>query len=167
LVRSTGCATTTVGDPYIDNTCFAGIQRQIARNAAANGLVEFIYPKTCYGYIPDGVDTYILSNIPPGNVEVNCTKPYDRCYSRYCPLKYCEVIKSFLTVKASLISRVVDLWGEDQNEVYPGTAYYNAMRQVVIDINAVYDCAGIRRPVIQGTILENFHPPSEKCGNSL
>ncbi|MNS58960.1 hypothetical protein D3C72_919010 [compost metagenome] len=57
-----------------------------------------------------------------------------------------------------MISRVVDLWGENQNQVYPGTAYYNAMKQVVIDINAVYDCAGIRRPVIQGTILENFHP---------
>lgn len=156
LVRAGGCASTYVGNPMIDNTCFAGIQRQIARNVAANGLVELIYPKTCYGYVPAGATVYDVNNIPAPDVEVNCVKPYDRCYTRYCPNKYSEAIKSFITLKASMISRVVDIWG-NQGEVIPGSLFYNKLKQVVIDVNAAYDCAGLRRPVIQGTILEHFN----------
>lgn len=156
VVRAGGCASTYVGNPMIDNTCFAGIQRQIARNVAANGLVELIYPKTCYGYVPAGATVYNENNIPAPDVEVNCVKPYDRCFTRYCPNKYCEAIKSFVTLKASMISRVVDIW-ENQAEVVPGSIFYSKLKQVVIDVNAAYDCAGLRRPVIQGTILEHFH----------
>lgn len=30
-----------VGEPFIDNTCFAGIQKQIARSVNADGIIDW------------------------------------------------------------------------------------------------------------------------------
>lgn len=143
----------SVGDPYIGNPCIAGIQKQIARSVSAESLIEWIFPWPCYGWLgTNGVPNN--GNLPPDNAQVNCTPPYNKCWSTYCPDKYCSIIKSFVDLKASIILRAVNTW-DKHGEFKPGTVFYSKMKQIVIDINAAYDCAGIRRPVIQGAILEN------------
>lgn len=137
-----GC--NSVGDAYIENTCIAGIQRQIARTVNAEDLAEWIWPNSCWGYNP----------LPPTNAQINCNPPYDLCYSHFCPDKYCSIIKSFVEIKASFIARAANPWGK-AGEMDSNSTYYNSMKQLIIDINASYDCAGLRRPVIQGGIFEN------------
>lgn len=141
-IVSFGC--NSIGDAYIENTCIAGIQRQIARTVNAEDLAEWIWPNSCWGLTP----------IPNIFSQVNCIPPYDLCYSHYCPDKYCAIIKSFVDLKASFIARAANPWGKS-GEMDSNSSYYNAMRQIVVDINAAYDCAGLRRPVIQGGIFEN------------
>lgn len=142
-----------VGDPYIESPCIAGIQKQIARSINAENLAEWVIPETCWGWIGTNGTPYQESLIPPGNTPVNCVPPYDKCYGHYCPDKYCSLIKAFVDMKASFILRATNTW-DNHGSLKPGTSYYQAMKQIVTDINAAYDCAGLRRPVIQGTIFE-------------
>lgn len=157
---SSGIATgncPVTGDPYIESPCIAGIQKQIARSVSAENLVGWITPGTCWGWIGTNGTTYDENAIPAPNVSVNCNPPYDRCYGNYCPDKYCTLIKTFVDLKASMILRAASTWSNHW-ELKPGTAYYQGMKQIVIDINAAYDCAGLQRPIIQGGIFENIDP---------
>lgn len=145
----------STGDPIIESPCIAGIQKQIARSVNAENLAEWITKAKCGGWIGVNGTPYDEALVPNGDVPVNCVPPYDRCYGRYCPDKYCSIIKSFVDMKASFILRAANTWG-NHLDLQPGTPFYQGMKQIVIDINAAYDCAGLRRPVIQGTIFENI-----------
>lgn len=125
-----------VGDPFIDNTCFAGIQKQIARSVNADGIIEW---NTHWEDI--------------GNF--NCIAPYDTEWERFCPDVYCEQIKTFVDLKASLIVRAAGTWN-DASRMKKSSRYYEKMEQLIFDINKSYDCAGLRRPVVQGAIYENI-----------
>jgi len=149
-VARNGCS--SIGDPVVNN-CIADIPKQIARSVNAEGIVDWITPETCWGWIGTNGTPYNEALIPPPNTQVNCNPPYDRCYSHYCPQKYCDVIKSFVDMKASIILRAANTWGK-AGYMQPGSTYYTSLRQFVIDVNAAYDCAGLRRPVIQGGIFE-------------
>ncbi|WP_118974483.1 hypothetical protein [Taibaiella koreensis] len=142
-------------DASVDDAWCAGIARQIARSFNAEGLSSWITPGRCWGWIGTEGGRYEEQAIPPDLTPVNCTPPYDRCYGNYCPEKYCSVIKAMTGLKASIILRAVNTWGRD-DVLRPGTAFYRGMQQLVIDINAAYDCQGLQRPVIQGTILEHI-----------
>jgi len=139
----------------IEDPWCAGIPKQIARSFNAEGLSAWIMPDKCWGWI--GVDgtPYDDNAIPPGTTPVNCTPPYDRCFGNYCPDKYCSIIRSMIDLKASIILRAANTWGK-YGLMKPGTLFYQSMKQIVIDINAAYDCNGLKRPVIQGTIFENI-----------
>ncbi len=145
------------GDPYIESPCIAGIQKQIARSVNAENLVEWVTPVQCAYWIGTNGTPYNPSLIPAGNVPVNCAPPYDKCQGHYCPDKYCQIIKTFVDLKASIILRATNTW-LNHYDLQPGTPYYQGMQQIVTDINAAYDCAGLRRPVIQATIFEHIDP---------
>lgn len=130
-----------IREPYIESPCIAGIRKFVARSANTEALSDWIMPIACDGYMP--------APTPPATTSVNCIKPYDKCSSIYCPEKYCQIIKSLIQTKASLLVRAANMYGKEAF-MNPNTHYYNAIRQIVIDINAAYDCAGLQRPVIQG-----------------
>lgn len=134
---------TPIGDAYIENSCIAGIHRQISRTVNAEDLVEWIWPNTCWGINPN----------PPIYAQVNCIAPYDICYSHFCPDKYCSIIKTIVQLKASLIARAANPWGKS-GQMDSNSSYYFAMKQMILDVNSAYDCAALRRPVIQGGIFE-------------
>lgn len=138
----------------IDDPWCAGIARQIARSFNAEGLSAWITPGKCWGWIGTEGAAYDDNAIPSDFTPVNCQPPYDRCFGNYCPDKYCSVIRAMVDLKASIILRAVNIWGRD-DALKPGTAFYQGMQQVVTDINAAYDCRGLKRPVIQGTIFEH------------
>ena len=147
LVSPSGCP--IVGDPYVDG-CFAGVQRYLARSVNMEGMSSWNTKGPCYGYNNS-------STPPPNDAQVNCTPPYSACFGNYCPDKYCEMIKMLVDLNASLICRAVNPW-LSHIDLQPGTEYYKGVQQLVIDINAAYDCRGLRRPIIQAGIFENIEP---------
>jgi len=85
-----------------------------------------------------------------------CNQPYNSCpHGGYCPQRYCEDIALLTELNIAYVRRVAHLWGEE-TKMLIGNDYYNAARQTVIDINQSYDCAGLRRPIIQAAILEHI-----------
>lgn len=139
-----------IDDPFVySGECSIGINRLIARMVSANNLDRFIQTGECYTGYGD-----------PLPFNSNCTPPYNYCYSGGCDTAYCKAIESFISLKASFLSRAFNLWGDEWSfhngnplDPTPGKSYV-AAEQIIIDINASFDCAGLPRPVIQGSIFE-------------
>jgi hypothetical protein len=133
IVTPGGC--TAIGEPYPDG-CFAGVQRNLARSINMESM-----------------STWNTNNFCP----LDCQKPYTSCFfGNYCPDKYCDMIKMLVDLNASLIVRAVNLYDTHQ-ELRPGTGIYEGAKQLVIDVNAAYDCRGLRRPIIQAGIFEHIN----------
>jgi len=118
-----------VNQPYIENTCLAGIERILARALDMEYIVETNIPNadTC--------------NQDPAN------------WSFYCPDEYCSAIQMMVDLNASMIVRAAGKWG-GSHQIHEGSGYEIVVEQLVCDINRMYDCAGLIRPVIQAGIFE-------------
>lgn len=140
---STDCPSPApVGDPYIwSGDCSIGIERYLARTVA----------------MPD-LASYNFNNIP-GQTACDPDNQYSSAsyFHNYCPEKYCELIAALPELDAQLIQAAYFAGGTHEQEFYPGTQWYKMGRQLVQDINHAYDCAGKRRPIIQGFIGEIFN----------
>lgn len=129
-----------VGEPYI-NDCIAGIERYLARSISMDGLTlandqNNNWPSACQ------------------NSNYTCNQPYTSCpLGGYCPQRYCDDIQVLTDLKIAFVRRAAGLWGSEA-KMKVGNSYYNAAQQTIIDINKAYDCAGLRRPIIQAAILE-------------
>lgn len=148
-----------IDDPFVySGECSIGINRLLSRLASAEGLDEFILLGECFG---------------SGNSNnVNCTPPYNACWGGGCEEAYCKVIQSFIDVKASFLTRAFNMWGKEgaffplgNNNAIGET--YAAAKQLVIDINSVYDCAELPRPIIQGSIFEAIDDPANELDDVL
>ncbi len=138
---------------YMD--CVAGIQRILSRSVHAEDLYSWNNPSTCWNIAPDQPDFNTPVNCNPGLGNYN-NSLYDLCWSDYCPDKYCEIIKALVDMKATLIIRAINTHSK-YPPLLPATDNQNiAFKQLVYDINAAYDCKGIPRPVIQGSIFEHI-----------
>lgn len=152
IVKAEGC---TAGPaPCIYGGCETGIKRYLARAVKMTGLVQFNKPVTCWG-LPD----------PPhfSTTGVNCEPPYDLCYGYYCPGKYAEAIKMLVDVNAQLVLRASTAWYREEqfspkdshSDSANGLGLWGRSKQLIVDINAAYDCAGLRRPIVQAGIFES------------
>lgn len=117
------------GRPFLKN-CMAGIQKHLARAVNAEKVLEDFY-----------VD--VVNCNAPGSVDI-------------CPEIYCGVIDDFVVLNAGYIIRSAGWWGDD-HRFRNGTSYRQALPQFVNDINNAYDCAGLRRPLIQANIFESVN----------
>ena len=148
LVSPNGCTNTEVGDPFLffensDNACDLGIERYLSRSISMEDMVDFNLEHPCWSSDPSN----------PYPAEANCSPPYDLCNGNYCPEIYAKNIEMLTEVNAQLIVRATSAWSKE-GEFHPGGSIYEKSKQLVCDINAAYDCAGLRRPVIQAKILE-------------
>lgn len=128
-----------VGDPYYDFTCFASIEKYLARSVAM-----------------DGITSVNRQTGDPNCDNTNaCNLPYADCpHGGHCPQRYCDDIQVLTQINAQFIRRAAGLW-QDYWELEPPHDYWDKAAQTVIDINRAYDCANLRRPIIQAAILEN------------
>lgn len=130
-----------VGNPYVENNCFAGIERYLARSISMDGLTKMnnrfqSWPSACM------------------DSEFACNAAYFECpLGGFCPERYCEDISLLTELNIGYIRRAAHIWGGEHLMKVNGS-FYNAAQQTVIDINRAYDCAGLRRPIIQAAILE-------------
>ena len=132
-----------VGDPYIENNCFASIERYLARSMAMDGLTAsnnqtHSWPSECM------------------NSAYACSNDYTACpLGGFCPERYCEDISLLVDLNIAYIRRAAHIWTSEHLMV-EGGSYYVAAQRTVEDINRAYDCGGLRRPIIQAAILENI-----------
>lgn len=142
IVSPGGCD--AVGDPYLwEGDCTIAINRYISRAANMDGFADFNTPDSCWKH-PDK---------PAGNVPVNCTPPYNLCWGYYCPETYCNSIKMLVETNTQFVARAATAWFHE-GSFKEGTNYFRAIKQLICDVNAAYDCAGLRRPIIQAGIFE-------------
>jgi hypothetical protein len=119
------------------NNCDIGIGRTLARSANVSGL-----------------NTLIHNNGP-----LCCDPPFNTCKGEnLCPEMYCDMIESFVENKLSLIRNAFSHLAYEHN-MFPGTPRFCETRRVVNDINFAYDCAGLTRPIIQASPIDNISDP--------
>lgn len=140
LIDPNGCENST--EAYIEDNCFNPIDKILSRAVTGGALVNLVWERTN----PGGL-----------NVQENVNE-------------YCNTLRFYRDSRASLITGAATLWGDNHlmrictNQGMVNTAtgemdsrnYLVAVRQMVCDINAVYDCAGLVRPFIQANILEHL-----------
>lgn len=128
----TGCVSKPAQVPYVEQSCFAGMDRLLARAVSMHKLSEQIRT-------PDPSCDYT----PYRDVEA-----------------YVENIRMLVEMRATFVFWAGHRWGFE-SWLIPGEhcRYLESTRQTVCDINAAFDCAGVRRPVIQGTIYEHVDGP--------
>lgn len=122
------------GAAYKEGTCFWPIERILNRTVSGNSMNISIWENEWDGDHPE-------------------TKNNSDNYWRS--------IKFFVDSKASLIHSAINLWGSN-DQINPDRwengdfNYLTAVNQLVVDINAAYDCAGLVRPFISANILEHL-----------
>ena len=132
-----------VGGPYVENNCFAGIKRYLARSMAMDGLTRVNtsahnWPSECM------------------SADYSCNASYEACpFGGFCPQRYCDDISLLIDLNIAFVRRAAGLWTSEHLMKVDGP-YYTASQQTIIDINRAYDCAGLRQPIIQAAILENI-----------
>lgn len=130
---------TPVGDPFYDFTCFASIEKYLARSIAMDGLAE----------------QNSQTGDPVCDNNNACNLQYNECpHGGHCPQRYCEDIQILTQINAQFIRRAAGVWGDEWRFAPPHTLW-NTYTQTVIDINRAYDCANLRRPIIQAALLEH------------
>lgn len=127
------CATTPPLVPYVEQSCFAGIDRILARACSMHKLSDQI-------------------RTPDASCDSNPYRDVDA---------YVNNIEMLVEMRSTFVFWAAHKWGND-NWLLPGNncRFLESIRQTVCDINAAYDCAGVRRPIIQGTIYEHVDGPT-------
>ena len=123
-----------VGDPYIEEGCIAGLERYLGRS----------------------VDMKSLGNmITPNGKTTCCDTTPGACTHIYCPDFYCGAAQMLVEMEAGFVTRAAGRFG-DYKGLTPGdvTGFWQALHQIPRDINKAYDCAGLRRPILQAGIFE-------------
>lgn len=123
-------------NPYIENACYEPIARYLASAYTMRDLTTLISPTERFGS------------------SAGCDQQWSG-WGRYvyCPEKYCQDIKFLVDNKIEFVADAAGKWC-DNISLFPNAYYQNAIRQSVIDVNAAYDCANLRRPIIQASIFE-------------
>ena len=161
----TPCITCTVTPCLIDK----GIVNKLCLENLKNGKSTSIKPDMSCGKINDflskginmekmskEIKKYPFGELTTAEKDALCKQPglTPPSYSTsLCPERYCNEIKMLVESNARFIFRAAGDWLES-GEQRPGTVSFNAMKQLVCDINAAYDCKGMPRPIIQGAVYE-------------
>jgi len=135
-----------------DHSCQDAVSSYLARTIVADNLQTLIMPIPCYGLDP----------LPPSTAIVNCNPEdsYALCSTNYCPETYCNQLKSFVEMEVTFVARASSAW-YNEAYFYEGERAFDAAAQLVCDINSVFDCNNLPRPIIQAGIYEGVTPEVE------
>ena len=135
------CVTTPPFLAYAEQSCFAPIDRLLARSICMMRLSEMIrLPEP--GCIPAGQTPQQVN--PLYNVD-----------------DYVANIRMLVEMKASFVLWAGHRWGNDVwlTDYSNFCGFPESIRQTVCDINAAFDCDSLRRPIIQGCMYEHVDGP--------
>ena len=163
------CPPVATAAPFLDSSSAAPLERYLARAVAMNGLCDELVPapfpwnqandgRPCYrGGPPDDPASY--------NDSLSCR---GLCSYPFCPDNFAADVALLVRLRASFVQYAASAWDSPENFI-PGSPYLLAAGQTVARINAAYDCAGLARPLIQASVLENVDegpvcaPPGTPC----
>jgi len=145
LVDPATCAANKVGDPFIySDDCEIGIARYLSRAVNMQNMIEL--------NIDEGHDDCAAGE--------NCVPPYNECQDYFCEKSYCESIEMLVEINAQFLAAAAYPW-YDERDFAPGLDNYEASQQLICDINAAYDCAGLPRPIVQASIYVSMGDPAK------
>lgn len=130
LVNAGGCQ--MVNEAVIEDACFNNVEKILSRASHMNFLSS-----VTWNSIDDLFDD-------PNNTNES---------------SYCNNLRFLRDANISFVAEAIQLLGQENNMI-PSNGntgnnnYLQAVRQLVCDINSVYDCAGLTRPFIQARIIE-------------
>lgn len=149
--------------PRLDTSSAAPLERYLARAVAMNGLCDELVPAP-FPWNQANDKTPCYTGGPPNdpasyNDSLSCR---GLCSYPYCPSNFAADVALLVRLRASFVQFAASTWDAPQKFV-PGSAYLLAAGQTVARINAAYDCAGLARPFVQASVLENVNPGAV-CG---
>ena len=141
--------------PRLDSTDFLLVEKYLARAVAMNGLTDELVPAPYpWNGTPDNVPCYRGGDrfaAASYDTTLSCA---GHCNYPYCPTNFARDVALLPRLRATLVQFTASTW--DHPEYFqPGSDFLNAARQTVERINAAYDCAGLRHPLIQASVLES------------
>lgn len=142
--------------PRLDSMEFLVMEKYLARAVAMNGLTDELVPAPfAWNGTPDNQPCYRggdRSAIASYDSAASCG---GRCYFHFCPSNFAADVAVLVRLRASLVQFAASTW--DSPELFrPGSDFLNAARQTVERINAAYDCAGLRHPLVQASVFESI-----------
>ncbi|MDO7850767.1 hypothetical protein [Hymenobacter convexus] len=149
--------------PSLDSSSAAPVERYLARAVAMNGLCEELMPAP-FAWNQANDKTPCYTGGPPNdpasyNDSLTCR---GLCNYPYCPANFAADVSLLVRLKASFVQFAASAWNSPERFL-PGSEYLQAAAQTVRRINEEYDCAGLARPFIQASVLENADP-GPVCG---
>lgn len=84
------------------------------------------------------------------------------CGYPFCPANFAADVALLVRLRATFVQYAASSW-EQPEKFIPGSDFLRAATETVHRINAAFDCAGLPRPYIQASVLENLGA-SLTCG---
>ena len=135
--------------PYIEYTPFAPIERYLARSITMLGLTDENTPAPfAWNSTPTGVPCFNNGTYSPSSCAGECNY-------QYCPANFNSDVQMLADLNASFVQYAASGWDRPQISD-PSSSDYRAVQNTVTEINAAYDCRGLRRPIIQASVLEHL-----------
>ena len=150
--------------PHFDTSNVAPLTRYLARAVAMNGLCEELVPAPySWNQANDKTPCYHggpAHELASYNDSLTCR---GLCNYPFCPVNFAADVALLVQLKASFVQFAASTWDAPERFL-PGSAFLRAAAETVARINAAYDCAGLARPFIQASVLENINSGPE-CGD--
>ncbi|MBP8238794.1 MAG: T9SS type A sorting domain-containing protein [Saprospiraceae bacterium] len=137
-----------VSTDFFEDNCIGNVNKYLAKSIIMFDMVK--------------------ENTNANDDNAQCCGEYQNCAGGviFCPQRYCQELSLIRELKPTFIARAAQLvggelgWIADPNAwdglLYGQQGYWEAIHQLVCDINAIYDCDETHRPIIQAAILESI-----------
>ena len=156
-------------EPSIRADDAQSLTRYLARAVAMNGMASQLVPAPfAWNTTPDGTPCYLGG--PPNDPasyrdSLICS---GLCNFAFCPSNFAADVDLLMRLRATFVQFAAGSWVSPEVFV-PGSDYLRAVGQTTLRINQAFDCAGLPRPLIQASVLENVDasqtcaPPTVPC----
>ncbi|MEO1261753.1 MAG: hypothetical protein AAFZ15_23315 [Bacteroidota bacterium] len=140
-------------DPLVDDPC--QLNSPDCPKVADPELDEL-----CWGY--KDITPYLARTVDMKRMWASLA-PNENEYDPDCEISptnciYCQEIEMLVEMQATMITRVNQFWGVEVGRMKAQSNYWKYLEMLVRDINEAFDCAGLRRPIIQAGLWETMHP---------
>lgn len=155
--------------PHPDTTNALGLLPYLARAVAMNGLCDELVPAPfAWNLTLDGKPCYTGGPPTAASSYRDSLMCLGLCGYPFCPANFAADVALLVRLRATLVQFAASSW-EQPEKFTPGSDFLRAAAETVRRINEAFDCAGLPRPYIQASVLENLGanitcgPPDNPC----
>jgi len=155
--------------PQPDTTTTLALEPYLARAVAMNGLCDELVPAPfAWNTTASGLPCYTGGPAADPRSYRDSLACCGSCAFPFCPANFAEDVVLLVRLRATFVQYAASSWDYPEKFI-PGSPFLQAAAETVRRINAAYDCAGVPRPFIQASVLENIGtgrtcaPPAQPC----